>query len=191
MPYHKHGYPRPVILKDGSEVWLRMLDPSQDRQRLLDFYAGLEPRDRWYLWHDVSDLDVVCQCILQYDPRLVLPVVALDDQERIVGKGTLYRHFPGARGHVARVRVVLSPAFRAMRLGTFLMLDLVQLAVDMDLRLLVAEFIRGVEDKAIRAARKLDFFEQAVMPDYAKDPRGNRYDLVMMTKRIHRGFDDF
>ncbi len=191
MPLSKHGYPRPLILKDGAEVWLRPLDPAQDRQHLLDFYGGLGPDDRWYLWHDVSDPDVVCECILNFDPRLVLPIVAIDERDRIVGKATLYRHFPGARGHVARVRVVLAPQYRGQRLGTYLLLDLIQLAVEMDLRLLVAEFIRGVEDRAIRAARKLDFFEQSVLPDYAKDPRGNHYDLVLMTKRIHRDFDDF
>jgi GNAT superfamily N-acetyltransferase len=191
MPTAKHGYPRPLVLKDGEEVWLRLLDSERDEKELLDFYRRLPEDERWYLWHDVSDPQVVRECILHYDPRLVLPIVAVNAHERIVAKATMYRHFPGARGHIGRLRLILDPAYRRRRLGTYLLLDLVHLGLDLGLSLLVAELIRGVEDQAIRAAEKLDFFPQAVLPDYIRDRRGNRYDLVFMVKRIHRGYDDF
>ena len=191
MVTSKHGYPRPLILKNGEEVWLRLLDSVNDEQGIFDFYARLTETDRWYLWHDVSDPKVVRECILGYDERLVLPVVAVNQHDDIVGKGTLYRHFPGARGHITRVRVVVDPAYRNQRLGTYLLMDLIQLSMNLGLKIITADFIKGVEDGAIRAARKLDFFEQAVIPDYAKDQRGNSYDLALMVKRIHSGYDDF
>lgn len=192
MDISKHGYPRPMILKDGQEVWLRPLDPQQDEQRLLDFFARVPANERWYLENDVTDPDIVRHYLLDYRPQRMLPVVALTEDDRIVGKVTLHRYpNPGARGHVGRIRTVVDPDFRNQRLGTFLLLDMIQLAVNLGLRILVAEFLRGVEDKAIRAARRLDFFEQAVLPDFAKDHRGNNYDLVIMVKRIHRGYDDF
>lgn len=191
MPASKHGYPRPVILKNGTEVTLRLLDPSSDGQRLVEFYRRIPAENRWYLWNDVSDEDVVYDQILDYDPRLVLPVVAVDEEQNIRGKATLYRYFPGARGHIARLRVVLDPWVCNQRLGTYMLLDLIQLAVNLGLELLVAELIQGIEDQGIRAASKLDFFEQARIKDYAKDPRGNYYDLVIMTKRLNQGYDDF
>jgi len=191
MPFAKHGYPRPIILKDGSEIWLRPLDSAEDESRLLDFYQRLSAEDRWYLWHDVSDERVVKEGLLKYDPNLMLPIVALDQDQRIVGKATLYRYFPGARGHIARLRLILDPWLRNKRLGTYMLLDLVQLAVNMDLSLLVAEFIKGIEDRAIAAAGRLDFFEQSLIPAYARDPRGNTYDLCIMVKRLHGGYDDF
>jgi len=191
MPFAKHCYPRPLILKNGEEVSLRPLDPEADEEQIFAFYGRLSDNDRWYLWHDVSDRKVVRECILGYDARLVLPVVAVNQSGAMAGKATLYRHFPGARGHIARVRVVVDPAYRNQRLGTYLLMDLIQLGVNLGLSMLVAEFIKGVEDAAIRAARKLDFFEQATLPDYAKDPRGNNYDLAVMVKRLHRGYDDF
>ncbi|KMY68356.1 hypothetical protein AAU61_01290 [Desulfocarbo indianensis] len=191
METSKHGYPRPLILKNGEEVWLRLLDPVEDEQRIFEFYEQLSEDDRWYLWHDVSDEKVIRECILNCDHRLVLPVVALNEKEDIVGKGTIYRHFPGARGHITRVRVVVAPPYRNQRLGTYLLMDLIQLSVNLGLKMIVAEFIKGAEDSAIRAARKLDFFEQAAIPDYAKDRRGNNYDLAIMVKRIHSGYDDF
>jgi L-amino acid N-acyltransferase YncA len=181
-----------MILKDGQEVWLRPLDPQQDEQRLLDFFARVPANERWYLENDVTDPDIVRHYLLDYRPQRMLPVVALTEDDRIVGKSTLNRYpNPGARGHVGRIRTVVDPDFRNQRLGTYLLLDMIQLSVNLDLRILVAEFLRGVEDKAIRAARRLDFFEQAVLPDFAKDHRGNNYDLVIMVKRIHRGYDDF
>ena len=191
MPTSKHGYPRPLVLTSGSQVELRLLDPERDGEKLIEFYNRIPSAERWYLLNDVSDEKVVREVILNYDPRLVLPVVAEDENGDILGKATLYRYFPGARGHIARVRVVLCSKGKHQRLGTYMLLDIIQLAVNMGLGLLVAELIRGVEDKAIRAARKLDFFEQAVLPDYAKDPRGNNYDLVIMLKRLYSGYDDF
>ena len=191
MPTSKHGYPRPLVLTSGTEVELRLLDHAKDGEKLIEFYNRIPSAERWYLLNDVSDEKVVREVILNYDPRLVLPVVAVAENGDILGKATLYRYFPGARGHIARLRVVLCSQGKHQRLGTYMLLDIIQLAVNMGLGVLVAELIRGVEDKAIRAARKLDFFEQAVLPDYAKDPRGNDYDLVIMLKRLYTGYDDF
>lgn len=191
MPTTKHGYPRHLILKDGSEVDLRPLDPAIDEGQLLSFFDRIPSEERWYLADDVSDDDLIRQWARRVDPKRVLPILAVRDDGTVAATATLHRFSHGARGHIGRIRLVVDAEARNQRLGTYLLLDLIQLAVDIGLRLLVLEFIRGVEDKAIRAARRLDFFEQAVLPDYARDQRGNRYDLVIMVKRIHRGYDDF
>jgi len=191
MPFSKHGYPRPLILKNGQEVWLRPVQPENDEAPLITFLEGLSQDDRWYLDFDANNLDTVRGCFVNYKPDELLPIVATNQQGQIVGLGTLQRKHPGARGHIGRVRVVVARDYRSQRLGTYILLDLIQLAVNLGLRMLTAEFIRGIENPAIRAARRLDFFEQAVLPEYAKDSRGNRYDLVIMVKRIHRGYDDF
>ncbi len=191
MPLSKHGYPRPLILKNGQEAWLRPLEPEQDEKFLFEFLEGLSEDDRWYLDFDASDRAAVRRDFLQFNPERYLPILASGEGGQVLALATLQRYQPGARGHIGRVRVVVAPGARSQRLGTYLLLDLIQLAVDLGLRVLVAQFVRGIDDQAIRAARRLDFFEQAVVPDYAKDKRGNSYDLVIMVKRIHRGYDDF
>ncbi|MCB2225483.1 MAG: GNAT family N-acetyltransferase [Desulfarculaceae bacterium] len=191
MPFSKHGYPRPLILKNGQEVWLRPIEPDQDEAALFKFLDGLSHDDRWYLDFDAGEADTVRACFVNYKAAELLPIVATNQEGLIVGLGTLERNHPGARGHIGRVRVVVARDFRNQRLGTYILLDLIQLSVNLGLRVLTAEFIRGIENPAIRAARRLDFFEQAVLPEFAKDPRGNRYDQVIMVKRIHRGYDDF
>lgn len=192
MDSSKLGYPKPIVLKSGQQLWLRPLNPREDEKRLFEFFERIPPRTRWYMENNVANPEIVRHYLLNYHPERAVPIIAVDEQGRIAGKATMnLYHRNSARGHVGRVRLVLDPAFRNQRLGTYLLLDMIQLAVDLELGLIMVEFVRGVEDNAIRAARRLDFFEQAVIPDFAKDPRGNYYDLVIMIKRIHRGYEDF
>ena len=72
-----------------------------------------------------------------------------------------------------------------------MLLDLIQLAMDMGLEMLRSDFVIGVEDAAIEAAYKLDFFKEAVLKDYVKDQRGFKYDMQIMVKRLHKDWGDF
>jgi RimJ/RimL family protein N-acetyltransferase len=86
---------------------------------------------------------------------------------------------------------MVDPAFRAQRLGTWMLLDMVKLAMEAGLEKLVAELVAGVEEAAIRAAARLDFFREAVLRDYVKDQDGQPRDLVIMVKTLHRDWSDF
>jgi hypothetical protein len=57
--------------------------------------------------------------------------------------------------------------------------------------MLRADFVVGIEDAAIEAAYKLDFFKQAVLEGYAVDPQGKPHDMMIMTKRLHKEWSDF
>jgi len=83
------------------------------------------------------------------------------------------------------------PSFRHKRLGTWMLLNLIRLAIDKGLEELRADFVVGIEDSAIDAAYKLDFFKKAVLEDYIADPDGNRHDLMIMMKRLHKDWGDF
>ena len=72
-----------------------------------------------------------------------------------------------------------------------MLLDTIRLAMSMGIEKLVAEFVAGVEDAAVNAAHKLDFFEQAVLKDYVKDRQGRYRDLIIMVKTLHRDWSDF
>jgi hypothetical protein len=72
-----------------------------------------------------------------------------------------------------------------------MLLDTIRLAMSMGIEKLVAEFVGGVEEAAMNAAYKLDFFEQAVIRDYVKDRRGQYHDLIIMVKTLHRDWSDF
>ncbi len=108
-----------------------------------------------------------------------------------VGHGSLHTRGFGATKHVGRFRVIVMPEFRNKRLGTWMLLDLIQAAMDKGLEALRADLIVGMEDGAIEAVRKFDFFKRAELKGYAVDPQGERHDMVVMVKRLHKGWSDF
>ena len=108
-----------------------------------------------------------------------------------MGHGSLHKRGFGSTRHVGRFRITVMPEFRNKRLGTWLLLDLIQLAIDLGLEDLRTDLVVGPEDPAIEAVRKFDFIKRAQLKNYAKDPEGNRHDMVIMVKRLHREWSDF
>ena len=182
-------YPKEVVLKDRSESVIRPLE-KDDEAMLSRFYATLPENDRWYMRHDVTDPMVIKKMIDSIGTGNVFSTVARVD-DRIVAHASLLMRGHGATRHVGRLRIAVLPEYRHKRLGTWMLLDLIQYAMDTGLNDIRADFVVGVEDNAIESARKLDFFKVAVIPEYVKSPRGIRYDLQIMVKRLHRTWADF
>jgi len=181
-------YPKEAILKDGTRVTLRPLE-REDAERLVAFFQRIPEDDRWYLRHDVSDPATIRQWALQVDYERVIPIVAVNE-ERIVGDATLHRRRYGSSRHVGEVRIVIDPDYRSKRLGTWMLLDLVQLATGLGLEKLVAEAASN-ETAALKAIRRLDFVREAVISEFHKDRAGNECDLVIMVKNLAPTWTDF
>jgi RimJ/RimL family protein N-acetyltransferase len=181
-------YPKEAILKDGTRVTLRPLTQG-DEEQLVSFFRRIPEDDRWYLRHDVSDSAAVRQWALAVDYERVIPIVAVHE-ERIVGDVTLHRRRYGSTRHLAEVRIVIDPEYRAKRLGTWMLLDVIQLATGLGLEKLVAE-VASNETAALKAIRRLDFVREAVIPELHKDRAGNECDLVVMVKNLAPRWTDF
>lgn len=182
-------YPKEVVLKDKTEAIIRPLE-KQDEPKLRELYAALPEKDRWFMRHDVVNPDVVHRMIAAIGKGNVISMVALVG-DRVVAHASLLMRGYGCTRHVGRLRIAVMPELRHKRLGTWILLDLIQLGMDQGLDDIRADFVVGIEDAAIEAARKLDFFKVAVLPEYVKSPRGTRYDLQIMIKRLHRNWGDF
>ena len=182
-------YPKEVVLKDKTEAIIRPLE-NTDEPKLLGFYSAIPEKDRWYMRHDVMDPAVVRMMINAVGKGNVFSTLAIVDDKIVAHASLLMRGF-GSTRHVGRLRITVLPALRHKRLGTWMLLDLIQLGMDNGLDDIRADFVVGVEDAAIESARKLDFFKVAVIPEYVKSPRGIRYDLQIMIKRLHRHWSDF
>jgi GNAT superfamily N-acetyltransferase len=177
------------VLKDKSEAVIRPLE-HQDGATLREMYIALPEKDRWFMRHDVMNPEVVKRMIAAIGKGNVVSMVALVG-DRIVAHASLLMRGFGCTRHVGRLRIAVLPEFRHKRLGTWMLLDLIQLGMDQGLDDIRADFVVGIEDAAIEAARKLDFFKVAVLPDYVKSPRGTRFDLQIMIKRLHQSWGDF
>ena len=182
-------YPKECVLKECVEAVIRPLEPG-DRSRLDTFYQRIPESDRWFMNYDVMDPEIMEKWFEAVEQGRVCSILALCE-EKVVGQGSLYLRDFGATSHVGRFRIVVLPEFRNKRLGTWLLLDLIQLAMDRGLEMLRADLVAGVEDNAIEAVQKFDFFKFGSLKGYVKDIDGKRQDLVVMVKRLHKEWSDF
>jgi L-amino acid N-acyltransferase YncA len=182
-------YPKEVVLKDGTEALIRPLE-SGDEAMLLRFFSKIPENDRWYMKYDVMEPGVLKEWFGKLETDRVFATVAVSS-EQIIGHGSLHMDEFGCTKHIGRLRVTVMPEFRHKRMGTWMLLDLIRTAMDRGLEELRSDFVVGVEDAAIDAAYKLDFFTRAVLEDYVVGPTGERFDLMIMTKRLHKGWSDF
>ena len=183
------NYPKEVVLKDGTEAIIRSLEKN-DEKRLRQFFGKIPESDRWYMKYDVMDPKVLREWFDKLGTGRVFATVALSG-ERIIGHASLHLQEFGCTKHVGRLRVMVMPEYRQKRLGTWMLLNLIRLAMDKGLEELRADFVVGIEDAAIDAAYKMDFFKKAVLEGYVQGTQGERYDLMIMTKRLHRDWSDF
>ena len=175
-------YPKEVILKDGTGVTLRPLKDG-DENVLFEMFRRLSTDDLWFLNHDVSDPGLIADWINNLDPNRVISIVALLEG-RIVGNAVLMMKRYGAKSHIGKVRISVDPGFRDRRLGTWMLLDLVNLSMAMGLQMLVMRLVQDRDASLINGVRKLGFMEEAVLKNYLMGGEGQAHNLVIMTKRL-------
>jgi L-amino acid N-acyltransferase YncA len=184
-------YPKEIVLKGGIPIHIR---PAliEDERKLVEFFASIPANERWFLREDVGDPVVMGQWLSRLDYSKMLPLVAvLDSDGSIIANIRLHRRQSNCVKHIAHLRIMVHPAFRGLRLGNWMLVDAIKLAMDMGIEKLVAEFVAGVEDGGITAAHRLDFHKEAILQEYIKDMRGRYKDLVIMVKNVHRDWSDF
>ena len=182
-------YPKEVVLKEGREAVIRPLE-KQDENLLLRFFIELPDSDRWFMQYDVLDPEVVRKWMDSIGSPSVFSIVAVAE-DAIVGHASLHMRGFGCTRHMGRIRVIISPEYRHIRLGTWMLLDLIQIGMDKGLEELRTDLVAGIENPAIEAAHKLDFFERAELKNYIKDASGNLHNMLIMIKRLHKNWGDY
>src|SRR5512143_2581121 len=170
--YYKEGW-----LKDGSRVILRPL-VKEDREKLLEFFRGLDEKDILFLRSDVRDPAIIDHWVNHIDLTRVFPLVA-EFQGRIVGDATLHMRKVGWKRHLGNVRLVVAKDFQNRGLATLLVNEIVDLAGEFGLEKLVAE-IHLQAQAALAVFKHAGFATKAVFEDLVKDPQGRNSDLVVL-----------
>lgn len=189
MPHQRSRYPKELVLKDCTEVILRPLD-AEDLDKVLQFFRDLPLDNRWYLKEDPTQPEVIEKWIRNQSLGKSFCVLAVHDS-RVVAHASLLRRLRGGRQHVGRIRLMVARDFRNKRLGTWMIFDLIRRAMELGLEKLRTDFIIGVEDLAIEAARKQDFVKEALLRNYYRDEAGNYFDCQIMIKDLHKDWSDF
>jgi L-amino acid N-acyltransferase YncA len=182
-------YPKEVILKDGTGITLRpLMDGDQDA--LFRMFHRFPKDELWFLNHDVNDPSLMDEWIGNLKLKRVVSIVALLEG-RVIANAVLMMKGYGAKKHIGKIRIAVEPAMREKRLGTWMLLDLINLAVAIGLKILVMRLIEDRDIAVIQGVKKLDFVERAIFKDYVLDMEENPHNLVILTKRLHTRWDDF
>lgn len=181
-------YPKEVILKDGTGVTLRPLREG-DEDLLFRMFSRLSEDDRWFLDHNVADFGLIENWVKNMDPDRAHSILAVLGGQ-IIAHATLLRKYYGAKSHIGNIRISVDPSFRGKHLATWMLLDLINLAMAMGLETIIMQLVADRDAALIRSVKKLEFLKKAVLKDYAKDREGNPHNLVIMVKRLHRLWDD-
>jgi len=182
-------YPKEVILKDGTGITLRSLADG-DQDGLYRMFHRFPKDELWFLNHDVNDRALIDQWIVNLNSRRVVSIVALLEG-RVIANAVLMMKEYGAKKHIGKIRIAVAPDMREKRLGTWMLLDLINLGVAIGLRILVMRLIEDRDIDVIQGVKKLDFVERATLKDYVLDMEENPHNLVLLTKRLHTRWDDF
>jgi|DewCreStandDraft_1066081.scaffolds.fasta_scaffold00872_18 GNAT superfamily N-acetyltransferase len=171
-------YPRQAELRGGGVVQLRPMTP-EDGDALLAFFRRIPEEDRFFLKDDVTSPTVIRAWAENLDYDRALPLLATVNG-RIVGDAALIRHRGGPRRHLAEIRVVIDPDYRGRGLGVAMMRELVEIAYDAGLEMVVFELVPEAQDDAIKAAQFLGAFEAGRVTDLVKDMHGRPHDVVFL-----------
>lgn len=174
----KGGRMKFEMLKNGKTVLLRDMT-AEDKDQSLHFFRSLSDEDRRYLRKDVTREDIVEGRIRQAVSGEVLRMVAVFE-ETIVADGSLEFSGDQWRSHMGEIRVIIAPKFRRQRLARIMVRELFEEAQKRHIEKVVVKLL-GPQTAVRSACEKMGFRVDAVIPDYAKDQKGQLQSLLVMS----------
>jgi RimJ/RimL family protein N-acetyltransferase len=174
-------YPKTIALKDGSSVTLRPLKSTDEKQFHL-FFCAVPDNERILFKHRVTEPSVIREWCQRIDYGRILPLLALSG-DKIIADASLHQTLGGWKRHIGRISVLVHPDFRGRGLATVLVSELINIAHNIGLEKLEAEFL-GNQVRARRVFAELGFHEILVLPDYVKDMQAITHDYVLMGRDL-------
>jgi L-amino acid N-acyltransferase YncA len=174
-------------LKDGTHVLIRHMR-DDDVEGSLKFFQDLPEEDRRYLRSDVTNRAVVEQRVRDISSGRVERLVAVVGDE-IVGDGALELTGPGWTEHVGELRLIIAHPYQRMGLGMLMARELYYLVLERKLEKVVVRMLRP-QARARKIFKKLGFREERLWPEFAKDMKGEKQDMIMMSCNIEEMFEE-
>lgn len=184
--YKLSAYPKQLQVSPGSAVSVRPM-VREDASALLAFFRRIPDEERYFLKDDVVSEAVINGWGEHLDYDRALPLLAFDG-DRICADGSLIRHRGDARSHYAEVRAVVDPEYRARGVGTALLRELIDIAWDAELESVQGEFIRDVQEDALKAVAAFGGVEVGTITDAVRDQHGKPHDLVFLRVPLGRSW---
>jgi RimJ/RimL family protein N-acetyltransferase len=172
-----HRFPKDIRLKDGLRCKVRPLQ-ADDEKAFHEFFLSVPSGERMFIKHRVTEPAVIREWCQTIDLGRNLPLLAFEDG-KILGDITLHQQLGGWKRHIGRVSVLVHPNYRGRGLARTLASEVIDIARDLGLEKLEAEFI-GEQEAAIKVFALLGFSNLLRLPDYVKDMQAVSHDYVLM-----------
>ena len=182
---------RKVELNDGTGVVIRRMT-ADDLEASYSFFRALPDEDRVYLRHDIYSRDLVMTRIRSMESGSVKRRVALVG-DRIVADAGLELERRDWKKHVAEMRLIVAREYQRKGLGLLMARELYSVAAEAKVEQIITKMM-GPQVAARSIFRELGFREETVLPDYVKDAKGKKQDLILMRcdlAALWRELEDF
>jgi GNAT superfamily N-acetyltransferase len=170
-------FPENIALKDGLRCQVRPLR-EEDEAAFHQFFLAVPDQERMFIKHRVTDRSVIHDWCQNIDLGRNLPLLAVSDGT-IIASATLHQQLGGWKRHIGRVSVLVHPRFRTRGLGKAMVLEMIEIARDIGLEKIEAEFI-GEQDRAVKLFARLGFSNLLRLDNYVKDMQAISHDYILM-----------
>jgi ribosomal protein S18 acetylase RimI-like enzyme len=170
-------FPKVVQLKDGTKATLRQLR-RDDEKEFHGLFLSIPEPERMFIKHRVAEIETIRDWCRNIDYGRNLPLVGLIGG-KIAGDATLHQQLGGWKRHVGRISVLVHPEFRGRGLARALISEIVEIARQVGLERVEAEFI-GEQAAAIKMFALLGFSQLLRLENYVKDMQANSHDYILM-----------
>lgn len=171
------AYPKEIQLKDHTACAVRPLEAT-DEKAFHEFFLDVPERERMFIKHRVTELEVIRDWCRNIDLGRNLPLLAIR-QGRIVADATLHQQLGGWKRHIGRISVLVLPDHRGRGLARALVSEAVEIARHIGLDRVEAEFI-GEQEAAMKVFGLLGFTTLVRLPDYVRDMQALPHDYILM-----------
>ncbi len=166
-----------VTLKDGTEAVIRALTRA-DIDNSISFFQSLSAEEKSYLRVDVSNGRIVEQRLENVGLRNVKRIGAFIDDE-MTADGALELNTHGWESHIAELRLMVADRYHGKGLGALMADELYMMANSEKIEEIIVKIMKA-NHAAINVFKKLGFHETTTIPNYVKDIKGAKQDLVIM-----------
>jgi GNAT superfamily N-acetyltransferase len=170
-------FPKEIVLRDESRCRLRPLQ-QEDEQGFHEFFLAVPAPERMFIKHRVTEREVIRSWCQDIDLGRNLPLLALANS-KIVGAATLHQQLGGWKRHIGRVSVLVLPQHRGRGLARALVKEVVEVARNIGLDKVEAEFI-GEQTAAVKMFALLGFSNLVRLENYVKDMQAIAHDYILM-----------
>jgi GNAT superfamily N-acetyltransferase len=174
-------FPSEYNAPDGTQFQVRPLTATNE-QALHQLFCALPDNERLLIKHRVTDPAVVHEWCQNIDYGRILPLLAFDGQT-IVADASLHQTLGGWKRHIGRISVLVHPDYRGRGLAYFLVKKLIEIARNLGLERLEAEFL-GEQAAGRHVCGRLGFSELVLLKDYVKDMQAIAHDYVLMGRPL-------